>query len=79
MDPTTTGVNSGKLQMPNLVLFHLLRMHFVFISVVVIAAFWTIQYSDYITVIFDNTINLMLEFQVSLQHSWHAGGSMRRE
>jgi len=56
-----------ELQMPDLVLFHLLRMCFAFISVVVIAAFWTIQYSDHITVIFDNTINLMLEFQVSLQ------------
>jgi len=57
-------------KMPDLVLFHLLRMCFAFISVVVIAAFWTIQYSDHITVIFDNTIISCWSFRYPFNRLW---------
>ena len=53
--------------LPISAIFVLLQMHFTFITLVVLAALWTVQYSDHIAVIFNNTINLMLEFQVSLQ------------
>ena len=53
--------------LPISAIFVLLQMCFTFITLVVLAALWTVQYSDNIAVIFDNTIDLMLEFQVSLQ------------
>ena len=62
-------------------------MRFAFFTLVVVAALWTIQYSDHVAVIFDNTIDLMLEFQVSLQQispgscessARHSGGGSSR-
>ena len=44
------------------------NMTFTFITLFIVAALWTIQYLDHVTQVFDNTIDIMLEFQVSLQH-----------
>ena len=43
------------------------KMTFTFLTLFVVATLWTIQFSDHITQVFDNTIDIMLEFQVSLQ------------
>jgi len=43
------------------------NMTFAFIMLFIVAALWTIQFSDHVAQVFDNTIDIMLEFQVSLQ------------
>src|SRR5882762_235778 len=55
-------------ELPLSVTFILGNMTFTFLMLFVVAALWTIQFSDHVAQVFDNTINIMLEFQVSLQH-----------
>ena len=54
-------------ELPLSVAFVLSNMTFAFLTLFIVAALWTIQFSDHVTQVFDNTINIMLEFQVSLQ------------
>src|SRR5882762_3028757 len=55
------------MELPLLVAFVLSNMQFTFIMLFIVATLWTIQFSDHVSQVFDNTIDLMLEFQVSLQ------------
>ena len=54
-------------------------MRLTFLTLFVVAAFWTVQYSDHITVCFNNTLDLFVDFQESLQQERERGGKRGRE
>ena len=54
--------------LPISALLCLSHMCLIFLTLFVVAAFWMVQYLDHIAICFDNTLDLFVDFQESLQH-----------
>ena len=54
------------------------HMRLIFFTLFVLAALWTIHYSDHIAICFNNTLNLFVDFQESLQQMVLSYGTFTR-
>jgi len=61
-------LSEAGIWLPLSALLCLSHMHLTLLTLVVYAGILTIIYSDHITVCFDNTLDLFVQFQETLQH-----------